>query len=68
MAHVENPAQGQVWECDGKQRKIVEIIKNSGGVSIGWQRPGNEWHTYYAQAASWLKWAAKAQLVQPQLF
>lgn len=68
MSHVNHPQPGQVLAFDGKQRKVVEITENAGVISVGWQRPGDDWRTYYVQMKNWLKWAAKAQVVQPQLF
>lgn len=68
MASIHHPQPGQVLEFDGRQRKVVEITEREGVMSVAWQRPGNDWRTYYVQINYWLKWAAKAQVVQPQLF
>lgn len=63
---------GQVWERDGKQREIVELITR-GGIkrqevdrisvfNIRWARPGKKPANRYTWCGTWNEWASKATL------
>lgn len=60
-APVQPPSIGQVWERNGRKRKITAISEMDG--QIGWERPGNDWKTYFVLLRTWATWANDARLI-----